>query len=120
MRRLDDGCGMHRNRRRGGDHCDHCSAFDFDFYVAALECELSDIFFYEELDQLFELFLVHVVSSGRTEVKINIRPRAAGSTPFSNCFQRVMSSFGVGVSTSQPRLVTRTMSSILTPPLPGM
>ena len=35
------------------------AALDAHFHVSALELKLGDIFFYQEIDKLFQLFLIH-------------------------------------------------------------
>ena len=42
----------HRSRRLA-------ASLNADFYVSALKLKLRDIFFYQEIDKLFQLFLIH-------------------------------------------------------------
>ena len=48
--------GDHRGRRLA-------AAFNADLYVPALKLKLRDIFFYQEIDKLFQLFLIHELYS---------------------------------------------------------
>jgi hypothetical protein len=58
------GTGSHWHGSDGHSMCDDwrgriCAAFDPHFNISSLELKLGDIFFYQEIDKLFQLFLIH-------------------------------------------------------------
>ena len=62
MRGLDwsgHGHGSHWHRVRDDGADASAAALDAHFHVPALELKLGDIFFYQEIDKLFQLFLIH-------------------------------------------------------------
>src|SRR5262249_33854308 len=114
------------NRRDLGSHLGRSPAADSDLHIAAFKLELGNVLIDQELDQLAYLFAVHrtrsTASLGRIMRSRMGRRNKATRGPRRLSRRRLQttnSSFGVGVSTSCPFAVTRTMSSIRTPPNPG-
>src|SRR5579863_9088545 len=108
--------------RRGWSHVLHATLDPY-LHIAALQLELGNILFNQELDEFFQFFLVHGL---RWDCFLFLwrqiqRPGTApGLKSRIASLQIVMSSLLVGARTSHPPSFTTTISSMRTPPLPAM